>query len=143
MRLKSILTAILISGLAVIFIHVAPVYAQQQEKVSVRTLPVDWYMYSGAGVKLQYRNFNNDPVILYLPASFENKLYRFVEAPPSSGSRQGLPVLLVHMKGNRVVFIDIYTQFQRKKGLIADFSEDDLKKFKEAESKGSIEIKFQ
>ena len=130
-------------GLLLIVLLPITLNAQQQEKISIRTLPVDWYMYSSAGVKLQYRNFNNDPIVLYLPASFENKLFRFVEAPPDSGSRQGLPVLIVHMKGNKVVFVDLYTQYQKKKGLIAEFTEDDLKKFKKVEDRGTIEIKFQ
>ena len=132
--------------IAAIFLITLPIIVNAQDsnqKVSIRTLPVDWYKYSGVGVKLQYRNFNNEPIILYLLASFENKYFRFVEAPPNSGSRQGLPVLIVHMKGNEVAFIDIYTQYGRPKGLIGEFSKEDLEKFKKVEEEGKIVIKFQ
>ena len=113
-----------------------------QDQISIRTLSIDWYMYSSKGVKLQYRTFSNDPVILYLPASMKNKFFRFIEAPKGSGSTQGLPVLLVHLKGKEVTFIDIYTLYQRKNGLIANFTSEDIKKLKEAQNLKKIDIKF-
>jgi len=115
---------------------------QNNNQISIRTFHVDWYMYSVEGVKLQYRTFNHMPVVLYLPASFQNKFYRFVEAPKGSGSTQGLPIIIVHLKGKDVTFIDIYTLYQKEDGLIASFTKKDLEKFKEIEKKGKIEFIF-
>jgi hypothetical protein len=119
------------------------VFAQDDsQKLTLRTLTVDWYQYAGPGVKLQYRSFDNRPMILYLPLSFERKLYRFVEAPKSSGDYSSLPVLLVHMKGSDVVFVDIYTTYMMQKGKIAEFNQKDLENFKAVEKKGKIELIF-
>jgi len=116
---------------------------EDTEKVTLRTLPVDWYAYSGAGVKLQYRSFNDIPKIVYIPISFEKKLFRYVESPNDFGDLQGIPVLLVHMKGQEILFVDLYTRYMKKDGLISDFSQEDLENFKIAEEKGSIELIFQ
>jgi len=109
---------------------------------SIRTLPVIWYAYSTDGVKLQYRNFENNPVVLYLPKDFEKKYYRFVKAPKNSGSIQGLPVLIVHLKEGKVTFIDIYTQYMKKKALIAEFTAQDKEMFQKAKEKGTVDIQF-
>jgi hypothetical protein len=119
------------------------IFAQDDsQKLTLRTLTVDWYQYAGQGVKIQYRSFDNRPMILYLPLSFERKLYRFVEAPKSSGDYSALPVLLVHMRGSNVVFVDIYTTYMMQKGQIAEFDQNDLENFKAAEEKGEIELIF-
>lgn len=116
---------------------------EDTEIVTLRTLPVDWYVYAGAGVKLQYRNFNDIPKIVYIPISFEKKLFRYVESPKDFGDLQGIPLLLVHIKGQEILFVDLYTRYMKKDGLITDFSQEDLENFKIAEEKGSIEIIFQ
>jgi len=140
---KNILHILLLTSIFSVAIPVV-INAQNQEgqEISIRTLPVEWYMYSGEGVKLQYRTFDNRHIILYLPSSMENKFYRFVESPKGSGSTQGLPVLIVHLKGKDVTFIDIYTRYQKEKGMIANFTSEDLKKFKEVEKEGKVKIQF-
>jgi len=137
---------VIIYGLMIAFLFAGTTYlavAQEDtERVTLRTLSVDWYEYSGAGVKLQYRTFNDEPVILYLPASFERELFRFVDTPKEYGGVQSLPILLVHMKGQEVIFIDIYTRFMRTKGRISDFKQQDMDNFAAQEQKGKIELKF-
>ena len=119
-------------------------WAQEKtDKVTLRTLMVDWYASSSAGVKLQYRDFENEPHLLYLPAKFERKYFRFVEAPKNYGSMSGLPILLIHMKGQEILFVDLYTEYMRKKARMGNFTQDDLDKFKEAEQKGKVEIVFE
>ena len=142
MRKNNPLILLLLLGIFMIIPFVLQAQNQNESQISVRTLHVDWYMYSVDGVKLQYRTYTDEPVILYLPSSFEDKFYRFVEAPKGSGSTQGLPILIVHLKGKEVVFVDIYTRYEKQDGLIANFTAEDLKKFKEAEAKGKIELKF-
>ncbi len=116
---------------------------EDTEIVTLRTLPVDWYVYSGAGVKLQYRNYNDITRIVYIPISFEKKLFRYVASPKDFGDLHGIPLLLVHIKGQEILFVDLYTRYMKKDGLITDFSQEDLENFKIAEEKGSIEIIFQ
>jgi hypothetical protein len=119
------------------------IFAQDNSNVlTLRTLTVDWYQYAGKGVKIQYRTFDHNPELLYLPLSFERKLYRFVEAPKGVGDFQGLPVLLVHMRGSKIIFIDIYTKYMMKGGKIAVFDQNDLDNFAAAEEKGTIELVF-
>ena len=126
------------------FLLSAPmIFAQDNSNVlTLRTLTVDWYQYAGKGVKLQYRSFDNYPHILYLPLSFERKFYRFVEAPKGVGDFQGLPVLLVHMRGSKIDFIDIYTKYMMKDGKIAVFDQKDIDNFAAAEKKGTVELNF-
>ncbi len=116
---------------------------EDTEIVTLRTLPVDWYTYSGAGVKLQYRNFDDIPKIVYIPISFENKLFRYITCPKDFGDLHGIPLLIVHIKGQEILFVDLYTRYMKKDGLITDFSREDLENFKIAEEKGSIELIFQ
>ena len=126
-----------------IFLSVSITFAQEKSTdVTLRILTVDWYQYAGPGVKIQYRTYDNRPMTLYLPLSFESKLYRFVEAPKNAGDNQALPALLVHMKGSDVVFIDIYTRYMMEKGQIADFNQKDIENFAAAEKKGYIELIF-
>ena len=137
---------ILFYGLMLLFLFAfTALYVNSQEnaeKITLRTMSVDWYSYSGEGVKLQYRTFNNEPHILYLPRSFERKYYRFVDTPKNYAGVNSLPMLLVHMKGKEIIFVDIYTRHQRAKGLIANFTQKDLENFKVQEQKGKIELKF-
>ncbi len=142
MRKNALIPFTLIIILLVIIPTLLSAQNQEGQEISIRTLPIEWYMYSVEGVKLQYRTFDNRHIILYLPSSMENKFYRFVEAPKGSGSTQGLPVLIVHLKGKDVTFIDIYTQYQKEKGMIANFTSEDLKKFKEVEKEGKVKIQF-
>jgi hypothetical protein len=114
----------------------------QQEEITLRILKVNWYAEGGAGVKIVYLDFNNDPHLLYLPQSFHKKHYRFVEAPKYSGDVQGVPLLLVHMQDGQVVFVDIYTDYQRASQQAVDFSGEDLERFTEAEERGTVEIQF-
>lgn len=116
--------------------------AAEESQVVLRTLKVDWYAESREGVKIIYRDFNNKPHALYLPKSFHKKYYRYVEAPKYAGSIQGVPLMLVHMKDGEVRFIDIYTEFQRATQKIAEFNQNDLDKFQEAEQKGVVELQF-
>lgn len=115
---------------------------ENEEKVTLRTLFVDWYATSKEGVKLQYRTFANNPEILYLPRSFERTLYRFIETPKNYGGAQSLPFLLIHMKGKEIIFIDIYTRYMRTKGIIADVTQKDIENFESQEQKEKIELKF-
>jgi len=126
------------------FLLSAPLIFSQDnsEVLTLRTLTVDWYQYAGKGVKIQYRSYNNTPYFLYLPISFERKLYRFVEAPKGAGDFQGLPVLLVHMRGSKIEFIDIYTRYMMSGGKIAVFDQKDIDNFAAAEEKGTIELNF-
>jgi hypothetical protein len=135
------------AGLSIVICFVlfsAPLLFAQEasEKLTLRTMTVDWYQYAGPGVKLQYRSYDNRPVILYLPLSFEKKFYRFVEAPKYASDNHALPVLLVHMRGSDVIFIDIYTRYMMKEGRIADYNQTDLDNFRAAEEKGRIELIF-
>ena len=115
---------------------------ENEEKVTLRTLFVDWYTTSKEGVKLQYRTFANNPKILYLPRSFERKLYRFIETPKNYGGANSLPFLLIHMKGKEIIYIDIYTRYMRTKGIIADVTKKDIENFESQEQKEKIELKF-
>jgi hypothetical protein len=132
-------------GLILLFLFAfTAFYIQSQEnELTLRMLSVDWYSYSGEGVKLQYRTFENEPMLLYLPVSFEKKYYRFVDTPKDYAGGNSLPMLLVHMKGSEIIFIDIYTRHQRTKGRIAKFDRQDLENLKEQEQKDQIELKFQ
>ena len=115
---------------------------ENEEKVTLRTLFVDWYATSKEGVKLQYRTFANNPEILYLPRSFERKLYRFIETPKNYGGAKSLPFLLIHMKGKEIIYIDIYTRYMRTKCIIADVTQKDIENFESQEQKEKIELKF-
>jgi len=133
---------ILITLIVCLATPIIVILAQEEEPVTLRTLTVDWYEASKVGVKLQYRGFDNTPYILYLPRSFEKKYYRFVRAPRET-AQQGLPILIIRMRGKEVLFIDIYTQFEGGKAArIAKFDDKDIEKFREVESSGRIEIKF-
>ena len=131
-------------GLILLFLFAfTAFYIQSQDNaLTLRTLAVDWYSYSGEGVKIQYRTFENEPVLLYLPGSFEKKYYRFVDTPKDYAGVNSLPMLLVHMKGSEIIFIDIYTRHQRSKGQIANFNQKDLDNFREQEQKGQLVLKF-
>jgi hypothetical protein len=137
MMLSVVLAALLMSAAAAL----CPAQ-EQPATVTLRTLPVDWYEVAGEGVKAVYRTFNNDPVPLYLPSSFERKLFRFIETPREYGGTSSLPFLLVHMRGPDVIFVDIYTKFMRTDARIADFDENDVENFKSQEQKGKIELRF-
>ena len=126
---------------ALIFMSI-PLIVSAEDTVTVRTLSVDWYILDHNGVKLQYRDFQNDPHILYLPKSYENRYYRFIESPKDSGSRQGLPILLVHMRGNEVTFIDIYTRYMKETAKVARMTAEDLENFKKSESQNRLELRF-
>jgi hypothetical protein len=115
---------------------------QESGQVNLRVLRIDWYEMSGRGVKIQYRDFSNAPHLLLLPRSLEGKIYRFVEAPRLGGSVQGAPLLLVHMTGTDVRFIDIYTEYQKAGAKIGDFNQDDLAKLKEIEQRGTVDLQF-
>ncbi len=117
--------------------------AQSTGKVTLRSLTVDWYESSNVGVKLQYRDFENQAHILYLPKAFEKKYFRFVEAPKNYANMSGLPMLLVHMKEKDIMYVDIYTEFMRKKARMSNFTQEDLDNFKAAEQKGKVEIAFE
>jgi hypothetical protein len=119
-----------------------PAAAQSTGKITLRSLTVDWYESSSVGVKLQYRDFENQVHILYLPKAFERKYFRFVEAPKNYANMSGLPMLLVHMKDQDIMYIDIYTEYMRRKARIADFTQEDMDNFKAAEQKGRVELAF-
>ncbi|MGQ9615305.1 MAG: hypothetical protein ACUVWJ_02775 [Spirochaetota bacterium] len=140
--MKSKQVIILITLIVCLCVPIIMILAQEEEPVTLRTLTVDWYEASRVGVKLQYRGYDNTPNILYLPRSFEKKYYRFVRAPRET-AQQGLPILIIRMRGKEVLFIDIYTQFEDGKAArIAKFNEKDMEKFREVESSGRIEMKF-
>jgi hypothetical protein len=120
-----------------------PSAAQSTGKATLRSLTVDWYESSNAGVKLQYRDFENQAHILYLPKAFEKKYFRFVEAPKNYSNMSGLPMLLVHMKDKDIVYVDIYTEYLRKKARMANFTQEDLDNFKAAEQLGKVELAFE
>jgi hypothetical protein len=120
-----------------------PSAAQSTGKVTLRSLTVDWYESSNVGVKLQYRDFENQVHILYLPRAFEKKYFRFVEAPKNYANMSGLPMLLVHMKDKDIMYVDIYTEYMRKKARTANFTQEDLDNFKAAEQKGKVELAFE
>jgi hypothetical protein len=111
------------------------------QDITIRTLSIEYYAASSDGVKILYRGFDNTQRFLYLPKSFEGKGYRFVMAPKGAGTG-GLPALIVRMKGNEVIFVDIYTRYLRSKASIADFDEEDLEQFRAVETKGKIELEF-
>ncbi len=137
---------LLFYGLIILFLFAfTAFYLHSQEineKVTLRSLAIDWYTYSGDGVKLQYRTFKNDPVVVYLPKSFEKKYYRFVDTPPDYAGVKSLPMLLVHLKGSDVIFVDIYTLYMRSSALVADFTQEDLNRFRVQENEGKIDLKF-
>lgn len=114
----------------------------QEGEITLRILKINWYAEGAAGVKIVYLDFNNNARLLYLPKSFHKKYYRYVEAPKYAGSMQGVPLMLVHMQDGGVRFVDIYTEFQRTSQQIADFNQEDLDRFKEAEERGAVELKF-
>ena len=119
------------------------IFAQDNsESLTLRTLAVDWYQHAGYGVKLQYRSFTGEPVILYLPMSFKEKLFRFVASPKDVGDLQGLPVLLVHLNGSQIIFVDVYTRYMQQDGRASEFNQEDLENFAAAEEKGTIELIF-
>jgi hypothetical protein len=121
-----------------------PVTAFSQDdarKATIRTLPIEYYASSRVGVKILYRSFDNVQRYLYLPKSFEGSQYRFVMAPKGVGMG-GLPALIVRMRDTEIVFIDIYTKYLRSSASIADFNEEDLRRFEAAEQKGKIEMEF-
>ena len=120
-----------------------PAAAQSTGKITLRSLAVDWYEGSSVGVKLQYRDFENQVHILYLPKSFEKKYFRFVEAPKNYANMSGLPMLLVHMKDKDIMYVDIYTEYMRRKARIANFTQEDMDNFKAAEQKGKVELAFE
>jgi hypothetical protein len=109
--------------------------------VTMRTLSVDWYSSSGIGVKVKYRGYDNEVHFLYLPKSFEKKLYRFVRAPQGVADH-GLPVLIVRLTDQEVIFVDIYTKHLRGAGRIAEFDDEDMANFKAAEDSGKVEMAF-
>ena len=123
-----------------LFIPLA-LFAQEETPITFRSLRVDWYEISSKGVKIQYWGFNNEAHWLYLPVSFERKLYRFVSSPSNAGNH-GLPALLVRVKGTEVMYVDIYTRYGRPKEKIADFSQAELDKFAAVEETGRIELEF-
>ncbi len=127
-----------------LFLFSAPlIFAQKQsEDFTLRTLSVDWYQSAGAGVKLQYRTFKGERAILYLPMSFDKKLFRFVESPKNAGVLQGLPVLLVHMNDSEIIFIDVYTRYMQTDSLQSEFNQEDYNNFAAAEEKGTVELIF-
>ena len=140
--MKRIIISLFITVLLFSCAAVSSFSQEESQKVTLRTLSVDWYEYTGDGIKLQYRTFNNDRIILYLPASFERKLFRFVDTPKEYGGAQSLPFLLAHMRGQEVIYIDIYTRFMRTDGRIANFNEEDLNNLMGQEQKGKIDLKF-
>jgi hypothetical protein len=126
------------------FCALLPVTAFSQDDVrqaTIRTLPIEYYASSRVGVKILYRSFDNVQRFLYLPKSFEGSQYRFVMAPKGVGTG-GLPALIIRMRDTEVVFIDIYTKYLRSSASIADFNDEDLKRFEAAEQKGKIEMEF-
>lgn len=127
---------------ALLFACTPLLVSAQEEEITLRILKIDWYAEGAAGVKILYRDFNNDPQLLYLPKSFHKTYYRFVEAPRYAGSIQGVPLMLVHMQDGSVRFVDIYTEFQRTSQQIADFDKQDLDRFKETEQRGTVELEF-
>jgi hypothetical protein len=131
-------------ALMLLFALSIPIIAFSQDEAAtatIRTLQIEYYASSSVGVKIMYRGFDNVQKFLYLPKSFENKYYRFVMAPKGV-STHGLPVLLVRMRNQEVIFVDIYTKYLREKAVIADFDSEDLENFREAEEKGRIELDF-
>ncbi|MFW6138791.1 MAG: hypothetical protein ACOC7U_06440 [Spirochaetota bacterium] len=139
MKIKALWIFLLVAGL----VSISPcVFSQDtEEQITLRTLSVEWYMESTQGVKICYRTFKNEPAYLYLPKSFHGKYYRFVSAPRESSS-MGLPALIVRMKDQEVVFIDIYTRYQSPNARAGDFTKKDLEQFKEADQRGKPRIKF-
>jgi hypothetical protein len=137
---------LLFYGLIIVFLFAFTAFylhsQEMDEKVTLRSLSVDWYSYSGDGVKLQYRTFKNNPVVVYFPKSFEKKYYRFVDTPPDYAGVKSLPMLLIHLKGDDVIFVDIYTRHMRSKALITDFTQEDLESFRVQEKVGKISLKF-
>jgi hypothetical protein len=137
---------LLFYGLIIVFLFAFTAFylhsQEMDEKVTLRSLSVDWYSYSGDGVKLQYRTFKNNPVVVYFPKSFEKKYYRFVDTPPDYAGVKSLPMLLIHLKGDEVIFVDIYTRHMRSKALITDFTQEDLESFRVQEKVGKISLKF-
>ena len=111
------------------------------QQATIRTLPIEYYASSRVGVKILYRSFDNVQRYLYLPKSFEGSQYRFVTAPKGVGMG-GLPALIVRMRDSEIVFIDIYTKYLRSSASIAEFNDEDLKRFEAAEQKGKIEMEF-
>lgn len=133
-----LLLALLLLGLC------APlIYSQEtDQKPVIRSLRVEWYVHTRQGVKIKYINFNGTPKLLYLPRSFENKFYRFVVAPKETGFQLGLPALIIHMRGQKVIFIDIYIEHEERKRIASGMSEKDLEMLQAAEQKGEIELGF-
>jgi hypothetical protein len=133
-------------GLIILFLFAFTafyIHSQEiDEKVTLRSLSIDWYACSSDGVKLQYRTFKNDPVVVHFPRSFEKKYYRFVDTPRDYAGVKSLPMLLVHLKGDEVIFVDIYTRYMRSKELIMDFTQEDLARFSDQEKEGKINLTF-
>ena len=124
------------------FVVPATSFAQDDsDKVTIRTLSIEYYAADSNGVKVMYRSFDNVQRYLYLPKSFEGKYYRFVMAPKGVGTG-GLPALIFRMKGTDVLFVDIYTRYLRAKASIADFTDEDLEQFRAVEEKGKVELEF-
>jgi hypothetical protein len=118
------------------------ILAQDVERnITVRTLSVDWYSSSQIGVKVTYRGYDNEAHLLYLPRSFEKKYFRFVRAPVGV-AEHGLPVLIVRMEDQEVIFVDIYTKHMRGAGRIAEFDDKDMANFKAAEDSGKVTVTF-
>jgi hypothetical protein len=139
--MKKLLIGILLLLLATLCIPTIPVAQDEPDKVTIRTLSIDYYAADINGVKVMYRGFDNVQRYLYLPKSFEGTYYRFVMAPKGVGTG-GLPALIFRMRGTEVLFVDIYTKYLRANASIADFTEEDLEQFRAAEERGKVVLEF-
>ena len=139
--MKKLYIAIVFVLLAGFIIPLTCIAQDDPDKITIRTLSIDYYAADINGVKVMYRGFDNEQRYLYLPKSFEGTYYRFVMAPKGVGTG-GLPALIFRMRGTEVLFVDIYTKYLRANASIADFNEEDLEQFRAAEERGKVVLEF-
>jgi hypothetical protein len=139
--MKKLFICITFMLLACLVIPASTFAQDESDKITIRTLSIDFYAADINGVKVMYRGFDNVQRYLYLPKSFEGRYYRFVMAPKGVGTG-GLPALIFRMKGTEVLFVDIYTKYLRANASIANFDDEDIEQFRAVEKKGKVELEF-
>lgn len=139
--MKKLFIGITLLLLAALVFPATSLAQDESDKVTIRTLSIDYYAADINGVKVMYRGYDNVQRYLYLPRNFEGRYYRFVMAPKGV-STSGLPALILRLKGTDVLFIDIYTKYLRANASIADFTDEDLEQFRAVEKKDKVELEF-